>query len=80
MNDEAGSRGRGSVKNIFRYLDLGLRLALSVFLGVYFGHMLDRRLSSTPLFVVLGLLVGAASGLWSIYRAVFPPANRRNGD
>ncbi len=56
----------------FRYMDLGMRFALSVFLGVYLGHLADQRWETTPLFLLLGLFLGAGSGFWTIYKVVFP--------
>ncbi|RMD97187.1 MAG: AtpZ/AtpI family protein [Calditrichaeota bacterium] len=71
-SDENGSNRQG-IKSTLKFLDLGLRFALSIFLGVYAGHWLDTKLSTTPLFLLLGLFLGASSGFWSIYKAVFPP-------
>ncbi len=61
-------------KNLFfKYMDLGLRFAVAIFLGVYAGNWLDSKLTTRPLFLLLGLFIGAGSGFWSIYKAVFPP-------
>ncbi len=73
MNPAKGPASNSKKKTTIYYLDLGLRFALSIFLGVYFGHWLDQRYSTTPLFLFLGLILGGVSGFWTIYKTVFPP-------
>ena len=53
-------------------MDLGLRFAISVALGVFLGYWLDLKLHTSPLFIVAGVLLGAASGLITLYRVVYP--------
>ncbi|MBN1482721.1 AtpZ/AtpI family protein [candidate division KSB1 bacterium] len=57
---------------ISAYLDLGLQFAVAVGLGVGVGYFADEKLKTFPLFLLLGLLLGATSGFLNIYRAVFP--------
>ncbi len=61
-----------SDKGIGPYIDLGLQFAVSIGIGVGLGYYADGKLKTFPLFLVLGLLLGATSGFLSIYRAVFP--------
>lgn len=66
-------RPKGSdLRKITPYIDLGLRFALSLLIAVYAGYWVDSRLSTTPLFLVLGMLIGGLSGFLTIYRAAFP--------
>ena len=60
-------------QNYGRFIDLGLQFAIAIALGLFGGWYLDSKLDTLPLFVVLGTLVGAASGFVSIYRVVYPP-------
>lgn len=53
------------------YLDLGLRFALAILVGVGGGYWLDTKLHTLPLFLIIGLLLGATSGFVTIYRAVY---------
>jgi len=71
-------KNRNSMQSVVPYLDLGLRFALSIALGVYLGYWLDSKLSTTPLFILLGLALGATSGFLTIYRAAFP--SKKNGN
>ncbi len=54
------------------YLDLGLQLAVAVCIGFGIGYFLDNHLHSRPIFIVLGVLLGATAGMLNIYRTVFP--------
>jgi len=62
-----------NVRSISRYLDLGMRLALSLLIGVVGGRWVDDQAGTSPLFVLLGLFVGITAGFLTVYRAVFPP-------
>ena len=66
--------GTGDTRSVTRYLDLGLRLALSLLIGVVAGRWGDSKLGTSPLFLLLGLLIGITAGLLTVYRAVFPPS------
>lgn len=54
------------------YLDLGLEFAIAIAIGVGAGYFADSKLGTFPLFLVLGLALGATSGFLNIYRTVFP--------
>jgi F0F1-type ATP synthase assembly protein I len=56
-----------------RYADLGLRFTISVGLCSGGGYWLDTKLNTLPLFMIVGMLLGATSGFVTIYRAVYPP-------
>jgi len=77
IRKSSDGKGRSPFKYTFReiapYIDLGMRLAVSLTVGVLGGLWLDRRLHTTPLFLLLGFFLGAGSGFWSIYRAVYRP-------
>ncbi|MFQ5602158.1 MAG: AtpZ/AtpI family protein [bacterium] len=61
------------------YLDLGLRFALAISLGVGGGYWLDSKLHTMPLFLIIGLFLGAASGFLSIYRTVYQDDSTKAG-
>jgi F0F1-type ATP synthase assembly protein I len=64
---------KSSPGSISSYLDLGLRLMLSLLIGVVGGRWVDDKLGTSPLFLLLGLFIGIAAGFLTVYRAVFPP-------
>ena len=47
---------------------VGLHFALSVLLFVYAGQWLDRRMGTGPLFLIVGVFLGAAGSFYSMYR------------
>ena len=59
------------------FIDLGLEFAVAIALGVGLGYLADKKLNTFPLFLVLGLLLGAVSGFLNIYRAAFPQKNSK---
>ena len=48
-------------------MDLGLRLGLSVVIGVVAGVLLDNWLSTSPLFTLVGVAVGIGAAMYSIW-------------
>ena len=52
------------------YLDLGLRLAVSLFIGLLGGWWLDKRLDKLPLFTLIGLFLGMGSGFYHFYKGI----------
>jgi len=61
-----------SKNKIGPYIDLGLQFAVAIALGVAIGYFADDKLNTFPIFLLLGLLLGATAGFLNIYRAVFP--------
>ncbi len=66
------------LKGIAGHLDLGLRLAVSVLLGIAGGYWLDGKLGTSPLFLIVGLAFGMTAGFLSLYRTVYPSRTRDN--
>ena len=48
-------------------LDLGMRLGLSVVIGVIAGVLLDNWAHTSPLFTLLGVVVGVGAAMYSIW-------------
>jgi ATP synthase protein I len=47
--------------------DLGLRLGVSVILGVGGGLLLDRWLGTRPIFTLIGMVLGVAAAMYTIW-------------
>jgi F0F1-type ATP synthase assembly protein I len=71
VNQKSHKADQG-LKGVAFYMDLGWRFALAIALGAGGGYWLDSKLQTLPLFLIVGLLLGATSGFLTIYRAVFP--------
>lgn len=52
-----------------RGMQAGFELAIAVIACTFMGVGLDRWLETKPLFMLLGLCVGFAAGMWALYRA-----------
>ena len=53
---------------VARYSGLGLQLAGSLVLFMLGGSWLDKRLGTSPVLTLIGALVGASAGFYSLYR------------
>ena len=58
------------------YAGAGLQLALTLVAFMFLGIWLDKRLGSTPWFVIICVFVGAGAGFYSIYRKLMASAKR----
>ena len=52
------------------YAGLGLQFAISIVVFAYAGVWLDRRLGTSPLFIILGVFVGAGGAFYSMIRRI----------
>jgi F0F1-type ATP synthase assembly protein I len=48
-------------------LDLGMRLGLSVVIGVVAGVLVDNWANTSPLFTLIGVAVGIGAAMYSIW-------------
>jgi F0F1-type ATP synthase assembly protein I len=64
--------GRG-----YKYLAMGLRFAGGIVVFMFAGFFLDRKLGTTPLFLLIGVLGGAGLGFLSVYRELMADEKRR---
>ncbi|RFU62328.1 AtpZ/AtpI family protein [Peribacillus glennii] len=46
------------------------QLAGSILFGIFVGRWLDGKLGAAPLFLVVGLLLGLAAGIFAMLRTV----------
>jgi F0F1-type ATP synthase assembly protein I len=55
-----------------RFAGLGWYVAACIVLGVLGGLGLDRLTGTTPLFTLLGTVLGSVLAFWGLYRMVLP--------
>lgn len=83
MTDERGpqrpARGTGAdkVPSVSTYAGVGIQFAIAVVLFAFAGIWLDRKLGTSPLFVLLGVFVGAGAAFYSMYRKLMDAQERR---
>ena len=62
----------------YKYLAAGLRFAGGIVVFLFLGLLLDRKLNTTPLFLLIGVVLGGVLGFLSVYREV--TAEEREGE
>ncbi len=60
---------RRSVRKLGVLSGVGLTLVISTVLGLWGGYVLDRWLGSSPWLMLVGLLLGIASGFVNLFHA-----------
>jgi ATP synthase protein I len=70
--------GRGGALSGAEFAGIGVQFAAVILAFVFAGVWLDKRLGSSPWFVISFVFIGAAAGFYSIYRKVMS-AQRRGG-
>lgn len=57
--------------NYVRYLNLafsfGVTMILAILLGFYGGDWVDRRLGTSPIFLLLGIFLGIGAGFYNLW-------------
>ncbi len=66
----------------YKYLAMGLRFAGGIVVFLFAGFFLDRKLHTTPLFLLIGTVGGAVLAFISIYRELTAEekAKRKDGE
>ncbi len=70
--------GGKSVGSAAAYAGMGVQFVVAILLCLYAGRWVDAKLGTGPLFLVVGVFVGAAAGFWAILRRV--AADQRRED
>ena len=61
-------RGREEGPGMGAYAGLGLQFAVSILVFLFVGQWLDRKLGTAPIFLLVGVFVGAGASFYSMYR------------
>jgi ATP synthase protein I len=67
--NEPGRPDRRWLRQLGVLSGVGLTLVISTVLGLWGGYLLDGWLGSSPWLMLLGLLLGIASGFVNLFRA-----------
>jgi ATP synthase protein I len=59
-----------AMKDLAYYSSLGLQVALSIFIGLFFGRWLDGLFDTSPLWMMIFLGFGIAAGFKNILLAL----------
>lgn len=58
----------------------GIQFVVSILLFLYLGKWVDRKLGTEPVFLIVGVFVGAAAGFYTMIRALTAGLHGRGGD
>jgi len=59
---------KNSGQVVFANITIGLQLAITMLVFVYGGHRLDLYLDKSPLFLVIGTVLGMALGFYHLLK------------
>jgi F0F1-type ATP synthase assembly protein I len=54
--------------SLAKYAGIGIQFAVSLLLFLFVGQWLDRKLGTSPIFLMIGVFVGAGAAFYSMYR------------
>jgi ATP synthase protein I len=55
-----------------RLLGLGFYIIGCILGGVLLGHWLDGKLNTTPILLLVGLVLGLVAAFWGVYQMLVP--------
>ena len=65
-------------KELGRYLEAGTQFGLSIIIGFFGGWWLDGKTGTSPLFIILGVFLGAGAGFYHLYRLLLAHEKRKH--
>ena len=71
--------GTGGALSGAEFAGIGLQFALTIFVFSFAGVWLDRRLGTSPWFLIICVFAGAAGGFFSMFRKI-TAAQRRDAE
>ena len=60
-----------------RLVGLGWFVGVSVGVGIWGGRQIDERLDTSPLMVIIGLVVGVIVAFYGVYRMILPNISKK---
>jgi F0F1-type ATP synthase assembly protein I len=71
--------GNGNSLSANEFAGAGIQFALALVIFVFLGAWLDRRLGTSPIFILAGVLLGGGGAFFSFYRKI-AAAQRRDDE
>ena len=80
MNSAKDSEARKFARNYAQagpYLTAGTQFAASIIMCLLGGWWIDGKLDTTPLFLILGIFLGAVAGFYNLYKTLVDGEEKR---
>ncbi len=68
-----------AIKEIAPYSGLGLQLAVTVVLFWFIGKMIDEHYGTSPLWMIIGAMLGIIVGMYNFIKSVIELTKKKNG-
>jgi F0F1-type ATP synthase assembly protein I len=62
------------------YAGFGLQFVVALLLFLYLGQWADRKLGTSPIFLLIGVFVGAGGAFYSMYRSLMKAQAREEAE
>lgn len=61
-------KNRNALKNLTLISQIGISMITPILLGVFIGQLIDRRIGTEGIFVLIFLIVGAGGGFLNLFK------------
>lgn len=61
---------RDITRIILAYSTIGIQLAITILVFLYGGFLLDKHFNSSPVFVVIGTIIGMGAGFYNLMKSL----------
>jgi F0F1-type ATP synthase assembly protein I len=83
MSKASGVGGRGSAPGdqgpgAGAFANFGLQFVVALLFFLYIGQWVDRRLGTAPVFLLIGIFVGAGGSFYAMYRKLMAAQERED--
>jgi F0F1-type ATP synthase assembly protein I len=76
-HERRGPGGPPSEGSNSEFAGMGLQLVIAIVLFLFVGKWIDSRFGTAPLFMIVGVFVGAGGSTFAMYRRIFPPTGTK---
>ena len=73
-----GSKPDGEGPGAGAYAGFGMQFVVSLLVFLYLGQWVDRRLGTSPVFLLIGIFVGAGGSFYAMYRKLMAAQARED--
>jgi F0F1-type ATP synthase assembly protein I len=74
----ANQKNSGQV--VFAHITIGLQLGITMFIFVYGGHRLDLYFNKSPLFLIVGTVLGMCIGFYHLLKELHVGDKKKDKD